>query len=159
MNKMSPIEMRQDGREVSSCELQLEEEMQQVLSDLRTSVHAWSEAAYHRPRTITSAERRVWRHALGWALGCLLAAGTVSTGVYHYEHKAALNQTALQTAQQHTETALRQDNAQTGAAVVQEQKAGEEDDALMAKVDSDVSRQVPSAMEPLAQLLEEDGNE
>jgi hypothetical protein len=33
-----------------------------------------------------------------------------------------------------------------------EQQAREEED-LLAKVDSDVSREVPSAMEPLAQLM------
>jgi hypothetical protein len=31
-----------------------------------------------------------------------------------------------------------------------------EEEELLAKVDSDVSRQVPSAMEPLAQLMAED---
>ena len=36
-----------------------------------------------------------------------------------------------------------------------EQRAREEED-LLAKVDSDVSREVPSAMEPLAQLMAED---
>ena len=38
---------------------------------------------------------------------------------------------------------------------VAEQRAREEED-LLAKVDSDVSREVPSAMEPLAQLMAED---
>jgi hypothetical protein len=36
-----------------------------------------------------------------------------------------------------------------------EQRASKEDEDLLAKVDSDVSREVPSAMEPLAQLMSE----
>jgi hypothetical protein len=35
----------------------------------------------------------------------------------------------------------------------------EEDEDLLAKVDSDVSRQVPSSMEPLAQLMAADESE
>jgi hypothetical protein len=37
-----------------------------------------------------------------------------------------------------------------------EQRARKDDEDLLAKVDNDVSRQVPSAMEPLAQLMAED---
>ena len=36
-------------------------------------------------------------------------------------------------------------------------RATDEDENLLATVDSDVSRQVPSAMEPLAQMMESDG--
>jgi hypothetical protein len=39
--------------------------------------------------------------------------------------------------------------------VIAEQRAKEEED-LLANVDSDVSREVPSAMEPLAQLMSDD---
>jgi hypothetical protein len=39
--------------------------------------------------------------------------------------------------------------------VIAEQRAREEED-LLANVDSDVSREVPSAMEPLAQLMTDD---
>jgi hypothetical protein len=37
-----------------------------------------------------------------------------------------------------------------------EQRALKENEDLLAQVDSDVSRQVPSAMEPLAQLMDVD---
>jgi hypothetical protein len=40
--------------------------------------------------------------------------------------------------------------------LVAEQRASQEEEDLLAKVDSDVSREVPSAMEPLAQLMTED---
>jgi hypothetical protein len=36
------------------------------------------------------------------------------------------------------------------------QRAQAEEEDLLAQVDSDVSREVPSAMEPLAQLMAED---
>jgi hypothetical protein len=36
------------------------------------------------------------------------------------------------------------------------ERARQEEEDLLAKVDSDVSREVPSAMEPLAQLMAED---
>ena len=36
------------------------------------------------------------------------------------------------------------------------QQAKQEDEDLLAKVDRDVSREVPAAMEPLAQLMVED---
>jgi hypothetical protein len=39
---------------------------------------------------------------------------------------------------------------------LREQQAKEEEEDLLAKVDSDVSREVPSAMEPLAQLMDDE---
>jgi hypothetical protein len=36
------------------------------------------------------------------------------------------------------------------------QQVRQEDEDLLAKVDSDVSREVPSALEPLAQMMAED---
>ncbi len=58
-------------------------EFEQALKDFRLSVHAWSEAAYSRPRTVAQVmRRRSWRLAVGWALGCVLVAGGVSGGVW-----------------------------------------------------------------------------
>jgi hypothetical protein len=42
------------------------------------------------------------------------------------------------------------------AADQRNQQVKQEDEDLLAQVDSDVSREVPSAMEPLAQLMAED---
>jgi hypothetical protein len=42
------------------------------------------------------------------------------------------------------------------AAEQRNQQTHEEEEDLLAKVDSDVSRQVPAAMEPLAQLMAAD---
>jgi hypothetical protein len=81
--------------------------------------------------------------AAGWALGCVLAAGSLTGGLYERHHQQELAKIAA------AETARQQKLAA-------EQRASKEQDDLLAKVDSDVSRQVPSAMEPLAQLMAED---
>jgi hypothetical protein len=101
--------------------------LEQTLAEFRSSVFAWSEAAYQRPRAALAAapRRQVWRLAAGWALGIALIAGGVSGGLNVRHH--------------------RQELARIAAAHEAE-----------AKVDSDVSREVPSAMEPLAQLMAED---
>ncbi|MGA2674787.1 MAG: hypothetical protein ABSE99_16340 [Terracidiphilus sp.] len=121
----------------------LDAEFEQALRNFRSSVHAWSEAAYNRPRTAAKTVRqRSWRLAAGWALGCLLVAGSVSGGVFEHHHRQELARiAAARAAEQQKQVAA--------------QRAREEED-LLAKVDSDVSRQVPSAMEPLAQLMAED---
>lgn len=124
----------------------LDAELEQALSSFRGSVHAWSEVAYSRPRIAPVAcapTRAAWRRAAGWALGCALLAAGVSGGIYQVNSRqqAARIEAARQAEQQRQ---------------LAEQRAREEED-LLAKVDSDVSREVPSAMEPLAQLMTEDG--
>jgi hypothetical protein len=96
------------------------------------------------PRTALQAapQRKVWRLAAGWALGCALVAGGVSGGLYEHHHRQEMARVA----------AAQQAERQRAAA---EQRAREEED-LMARVDSDISREVPIAMEPLAQLMAED---
>jgi hypothetical protein len=118
-------------------------EIKQALSDFRASVFAWSDAEYAKPRTaVRSVRQRSWRLAAGWALGCVLMAGGVSGGVYEVHHRHEVARIA----------AVREAERQR---LVAEQRARDEED-LLAKVDSDVSREVPSAMEPLAQLMAED---
>ena len=47
-----------------------EPELENVLRDFRTSVRAWSDAIYARPRLVEAAPRRKsWRKAAAWALG------------------------------------------------------------------------------------------
>lgn len=120
-----------------------ERELEQSLRNFRLSVHAWSEAAYIRPRTVVTIKRaRSWRRAAGWALGCVLVAGGVSGGVY--EHRQVQEQAriaAVKVAEQRR--------------IAAEQRAREEEE-LLARVDTDVSREVPSAMEPLAQMAEDE---
>lgn len=121
-------------------------ELKQVLSDFKASVFAWSDAEYARPRTaVLTVRHRSWRLAAGWALGCVLVAGSVSGGVYERHQRQ----------EQAKITAMREAERQRLAT---EQRVREEDE-LLAKVDSDVSREVPSAMEPLAQLMADDETE
>jgi len=122
---------------------ELDEELQQALGNFRLSVEAWSAAAYSRPRTAMKVHgRRIWQLAAGWALGCVLVAGAASELVH--ERHVRLEQARI--------AAVMQAERQRLAA---EQRNRDEEE-LLAKVDSDVSREVPSAMEPLAQLMAED---
>jgi hypothetical protein len=116
--------------------------LHEALDNFRLSVHAWSEAAYNRPRTplAVASHHKIWRLAAAWTLGCALVAGGVSGGVFEHHQKQVRIAAALEAERQRQLSADR---------------AREEED-LLAKVDSDVSRQVPSAMEPLAQLMDED---
>ena len=122
-------------------------ELEQALKDFKSSVEAWSEAAYSRPRMGTREVRnRSWRLALGWAMGCLLVAGSVSGGLIERQHH-----------QEQARIAAQQRAAEQQRELRAQKTAGETDEALLAGVDSDVSRQVPSAMEPLAQMMSDDG--
>ena len=115
-----------------------------ALRDFRMSVHAWSEAAYHRPRSVfeSAPRRKGWRRATAWALSCVLAVGVAAGGVHErHQQQEQARVAAAQEAEQQRRLA--------------EQHAMEAED-LLAKVDRDVSRQVPNAMEPLAQLMAED---
>ena len=116
----------------------------QALQDFRAHAHAWGEAVYGRPQAQVQAERSVWRPALTWALGCVLVAGGLSGAVYERHERAAMA----------ARLALQAREAQQVQLAAQQQRAADED--LLATVDSDISREVPAAMEPLAQLMDED---
>jgi len=118
-------------------------ELEQALKNFRLSVHAWSEAEYSRARAAAKVVRhRSWRLAAGWALGCVLVAGGFSGGFYE-RHQQELAKIAAAKQALHER-------------IIAEQRARAEEEDLLATVDSDVSREVPSAMEPLAQLMAED---
>ena len=121
-------------------------DLELALREFRLSILAWSEAALSRPRLASAAtpRRRLWRLAAGWAMSSVLIAGGLSAGVFEHhlqQVKVAQARIAVQ---------------QRLAAEQQAQQARQEDEELLAKVDNDVSRTVPSAMEPLAQLMAED---
>jgi hypothetical protein len=121
------------------------DKLDEALRDFRQSLHGWSESAYGRPRTVIPVgSRRVWRLATGWALGCVLLAGGASAGLWEH-HRMEIQEMRIAAARLAEQQRL----------VAQEQARLEEED-LLAKVDSDVSREVPSAMEPLAQLMAAD---
>ncbi|MGD0737317.1 MAG: hypothetical protein ABR976_19465 [Terracidiphilus sp.] len=118
--------------------------LEEALANFRTSIVAWSEAEFGRARgPAKTVRQRSWRLAAGWALGCVLVAGGVGSGIHEHQHKLELARIAA------TARAAEQQR------VIAEQRAREEED-LLANVDSDVSREVPSAMEPLAQLMTDD---
>lgn len=132
-------------------------ELDEALRNFRLSIHAWSEAIYVQPRTVVErTPRRVWRLAAGWALGCVLVAGGAFGGIY--SHLSRQQQTAgWERHQQGTGIpATRAVESVRPAVVQRDQQTHNEEEDLLAKVDSDVSRQVPAAMEPLAQLMAED---
>lgn len=116
--------------------------LHQALKNFQSSVHAWSEAEYSKPRTGTRVHYTSWRTAAGWVMGCVLALGSLTGALYQHHHNKELAKIAAEQAAQ-----------QKIAAELQRQKENED---LLAQVDSDVSRQVPSAMEPLAQLMTSD---
>jgi hypothetical protein len=121
-------------------------ELEQALKNFRNSVHAWSDAAYGRPRTVTREVRlRSWRLAVSWALGCVLVAGSVSGGLFERQHRLELARLAAQ-----------QRAAEQQKQLIEQPAATVSDEVLLAGVDSDVSREVPSAMEPLAQMMADD---
>jgi hypothetical protein len=123
----------------------LERTVAEALANFKLSVHAWSEAELSRPRmAVKVARHRSWRLAAGWALGCALVAGGVGGGVHvrHERIEAARLAAAARVAEQQR--------------LVAAEQAREDEEDLLSKVDNDVSREVPSAMEPLAQLMAED---
>jgi len=124
----------------------LEPELREALTSFKASVDAWSDAMMSRPRAVKAPPRTNWSAITKWALGCAVFAGTVSGGVYqnHRQLEAARAEAARVAEQQQ----------QREMAAAQVAKENEED--LMANVDSDVAREVPSALEPLATLMTED---
>ena len=70
-------------------------ELDEAIKSFKQSVDAWSDAAYGRPRTVEqTVRRRSWRLAVGWALGCVLVAGSVSGGLFERQHQIELKQRA-----------------------------------------------------------------
>jgi hypothetical protein len=140
-------EQRERNAEFQRMEpAEMDAELEQVVKDFRSSVHAWSEAELSHPRALTSAvRRRSWRLAAGWALGCALIAGGVSGAVYERHHQQELAKAA----------ALREAEHQRQLAAEKTRNAEEE----LAKVDKEVARDAPAAMESLAQLMGEDDSQ
>jgi hypothetical protein len=119
-------------------------ELEQALKDFKSSVYAWSEAELSRPRMWTREVRhRSWRLALGWAMGSVLVVGSVSGGLLERQHSLEVARMAAQQQAAERQKQLLEQRATVAVT----------DESLLAGVDSDVSRGVPSAMEPLAQMM------
>ncbi|MGA8088791.1 MAG: hypothetical protein WCA10_16035 [Terracidiphilus sp.] len=121
----------------------LEPELREALGNFKASVDAWSDAMTSRPREAKAPARANWSAITKWALGCVVFAGTVSGGVYqNYRQQEAAKVEAARIAEQQRELAAT--------------KVKIQDDDLMANVDSDIAREVPSALEPMASLMTDD---
>ncbi len=128
----------------------LDPAMKQALSDFKASVHAWGEAEFHRVRTQrATVVRRTWRLAAGWAVACVVLAGSVSGGVYTIHQRHIEAQAAAQ----------REAEQQRIMAAQKARQQAQQDEEMLASVDKTVSREVPSAMEPLAFLGEADSEQ
>jgi hypothetical protein len=135
-----------------------------ALENFKASVDAWSDAAYSRPRTVVKMAQHNWRLAATWALGCMLAAGSLAGGLYERHHRQELARiAAMKAAEQKAAQVHSAPEKPVKAATVTKRqptavkKAANENEDLLASVDSDVSRQVPAAMEPLAQMMVDSG--
>ena len=124
-------------------------ELKQALGDFRKSVLAWSEAELSRPHTTRVEHLPSWRRAAAWALGCVLATGSLAGGLYDRHHRQMEARFAAE-----REARQQQIDAQQRADRLQQS-----DEGLFADVDRDLSRSVPSAMEPLAQLMDPDSTQ
>jgi hypothetical protein len=120
--------------------------LDEALKNFRSSVHAWSEAVYSQPRKPVRVHTTSWRMAAGWALGCVLAVSSISGGLYERHHR-----------QEQARIAAAAEAARQQRMAAEERARKESNEDLLAKVDSDVSRVVPSALEPLAQMMDENG--
>ncbi|MFP5207973.1 MAG: hypothetical protein ACLGRW_01640 [Acidobacteriota bacterium] len=139
---------KKDERVELSGDEALDRDLEQALGNFRLSVHAWSEDAYNRPRTAAAVVRhRAWRLAAGWAMAGVLVAGGLTGGIYEHHHQQELARMAA-------EREARQQQLAAAAA-----KAREPEADFMARIESDVSQQVPSALEPLAQLMDMDNSQ
>jgi len=128
------MNLRKDSEDMP----QMDESLEQTLQDFRSSVRAWSDAEFGKAHMPVKVYRTSWRLAAGWALGCVLAAGSLAGGLY--ERHNVKEQAKIAAAEAEKQQKLEA-----------EQRKQNED--LFAKMDGDVSREVPSAMEPLAQMM------
>lgn len=121
--------------------LEMEPELREAIGNFRSSVEAWSDAVLSRPREVAAPARGNRTLMTRWALGSAVFVATVFGGVYqNHRQEEFAKAEAVRVAQQQRDVAA--------------ERAKEEAD-LMAKVDSDISREVPSALEPLASLMDE----
>jgi uncharacterized protein HemX len=120
--------------------------LKQALGEFKASVRGWSDAAYNRPRATRTDVVRRRKVAAGWSFAAVLLAGALSGGLYqqHQRQEIAARVEAQRVAEQQRQADVRQRALQA-----------QQDEEILASVDKDLSREAPSAMEPLAQLGDE----
>jgi hypothetical protein len=120
----------------------LDPALKQALGEFKASVRGWSDAAYGRSRGPREVVVRRRKFAVGLSFAAVLLAGALSGGLYQqHRERIAAEFEAQRAAEQQ-----RQADAKQRALEAQK------DEEILASVDKDLSREVPSAMEPLAQL-------
>lgn len=142
-------------------------ELGEAIAHFKASIDAWSDAAQSQPRTIAyaAARRSRWWTA-SWAIGSVLTAALLAAaGVRQAVHRQTMASRgphrAIEQAATEPSTAAPEAappvSAQTGerepADATVSKNTVAQNDALLASVDRDLSREVPAAMEPLAQLM------
>ena len=151
-DKPDELRARAELRENAEGDLALEE----ALTNFRMSVHAWSDAAYSRQRSFVAptvaqvVRQRSWRQATGWALACALVAIGISGGFYEHHHRIEMAKIAAAQAAEQQKLVSQQQG------VVRKEQTRDDAEDLLATVDRDVSREVPSAMEPLARMMNDE---
>jgi hypothetical protein len=155
MNGQHPIDNNTGKAGNGAADQQQDPILEAILKDFRASVYAWSEATYRsrsdasdrsRALVFSPVPRRILgQRSLGWALSLVLTAGLATASVHELHRRELAKQAAQREAEHQRQLAL-------------EQRARDVDE-LLAKVDSAVSREVPSAMEPLATLMAEDNTQ
>ena len=161
MNGIHPMDNNQDDLVNGAAQdgfVQDEQDpmLQAVLKDFRASAHHWSEAIYQSRSAVAlrgkslvlspTPRRTPAQRSLAWALSLVLAAGVVSTGAYQFHQRDLARQAVVQREAEHQRQLALEQHAR-------------DVDELLAKVDSDLSREVPSAMEPLAGLMADDNTQ
>lgn len=119
--------------------------LERALGEFRLCIRAWSEAVSPHALAVSHAPREhsSWRRTLAWALGVVLTVGAASGTLMDRHHQQVLRAQAQQRELQR-QRALAQERAR-------------EMDELLANVDHDISQEVPDALEPLAQMMADDG--
>jgi hypothetical protein len=160
MGGVDQAELNQLGEALREFRLSVHAWTAQVQSAQSQEVLGWNEAAIGQPRRLSagSSRPRMRQLAVGWAMGGVLVAAGLSAGLWeHHRQPASLN--AARVAEPHWIASAQQGKRilEPGELAqnkpVQGKPVQEAKEDLLARVDSDVSRQVPSAMEPLAELM------
>jgi hypothetical protein len=89
----------------------------QALKHFKASADAWSAAASGRPRSAVKIVRPNWQLATAWALGCVLAAASLSGALLERNHRHELARIAA--AQAAAQKAAQQQLAMTQKSRVQ----------------------------------------
>jgi hypothetical protein len=144
MNGQYPMDNNAGKAGNGAADQEQDPNLEAVLQDFRASMHAWSDATYRGQALVLSQapRRTLGQRSLAWALSLMLTAGVATAGVHELHQRELAKQAAQREAEQQRQLALEQHTRDA--------------DELLAKVDSAVSREVPSAMEPLATLMVED---